>query len=67
MSDILKVTTPNTVYENAQRPNNVTVNDPVIQNIADPTKVTRPTGRRPQTNRIWALITNPILKDLFRF
>ena len=45
MSDILKVTTPNTVYENAQRPNNVTVNDPVIQNIADPTKVTRPDGQ----------------------
>ncbi|MCQ4727885.1 hypothetical protein NE664_14705, partial [Anaerotignum faecicola] len=45
MSDILKVTTPNTVYENAQRPKNVTVNDPVIQNIADPTKVTRPDGQ----------------------
>ncbi|MCI8342673.1 MAG: hypothetical protein HFE62_05605 [Firmicutes bacterium] len=45
MSDILKVTTPNTVFENAQRPNPVNINDPVIQNIADPTKVTRPDGQ----------------------
>lgn len=45
MSDILKVTTPTVGYENTGRPSAVSQNDTLIQNIADPTRVTRPDGK----------------------
>ncbi len=45
MSDMLRVTTPPTNIENAPRTQPVSVNNPNIQNIADPTKVTRPDGQ----------------------
>lgn len=45
MSDILKVTTPVQGYENTTKTNPISPNDPKIQNIVDPSKVTRPDGR----------------------
>lgn len=45
MSDILKVTTPTTGYENTSRSNPIQSNDPNIQNIVDPSKVGRPDGK----------------------
>lgn len=45
MADFLKVTTPPTGYENTTRSNPITTNDTNIQNIIDPSKVTRPDGQ----------------------
>lgn len=45
MADILKVTTPTTGYENSTRTNPITANDVNIQNVIDPSKVTRPDGQ----------------------
>ena len=45
MADILKVTTPITGYENSTKTNPIQVHDPNIQNIVDPSKVSRPDGK----------------------
>lgn len=45
LSDILKVTTPPSGYENSTKTNPITTNDTNIQNIVDPTKVVRPDGQ----------------------
>lgn len=49
MSDILKVTTPTSGYENSTRTNPISTNDSTIQNIVDPTKATRPDNRSGHT------------------
>lgn len=51
MADIMKVTTPMTGYENTSpRQNPIVPGDTQIQNVADPTRVTRPDGKTEQQN-----------------
>lgn len=45
MADILKVTTPSAGYDTTAKTNPITTNDTNIQNIIDPSKVTRPDGK----------------------
>lgn len=45
MSDMLKVTTPPSGYENTTKSNPISSNDTTIRNIIDTTKVTRPDGK----------------------
>lgn len=51
MSEILKVNTPTTGYENASRTHPISVNDTNVQNIVDMTKVTRPDGKNENTQK----------------
>ena len=45
MSEILKVNTPTSGYENASRTQPISVNNTNVQNVVDMTKVTRSDGK----------------------